>query len=121
MRPDEPEARHHQERRQYQIAEGPRLRAPAVHQPARERRHEGSGHRPFGEQVAHEIGDPERHVEGVHGRCFGGAEEPREHHLADDAQHPARHGGDADGARRARQTRAHVFSARSGTGSVTDA
>ena len=59
---------------------------PVLVERARERRDEGRGHRPFGKQIAHQIGDAERDVEGVHGRVSRGAEHARQHGLASHAE-----------------------------------
>ena len=56
---------------------------------AAERRHEGGRHRALREEIADEVRQPERHVEGVH--LVAGAECMREHLLAHQPQDPAGH------------------------------
>ncbi len=69
----------------------------------RERRHERGAHRAFGEQIAHEVGNAERDVVGVH--RVARAEERRQHLFADDAEDAARHRRGAGRRGRARDGR----------------
>ena len=66
---------------------------PSVGELAREGRNEGGAHRPFGEEVADEVGDAKRDAKGVH--RVAGAEVEREHLVANQPEHAAGHGGQA--------------------------
>ena len=61
----------------------------------------GAGHRALGKQFAQQAGDAEGDEERI-GRGRG-AEQPRQHHVADEAQNAAGKGGDPDDARRLHQ------------------
>ena len=61
---------------------------------SREGGHERRAHRAFGEEIPQQVGDSERHVEGVH--LIARAEERSQDDPARDTQHPARQGGRAD-------------------------
>ena len=63
-----------------------------------ERRDERGAHRAFREEIAHQVRDAERDVEGVNG--ITGAEQIRHDLIAHEAKHTARHRGDANDARR---------------------
>ena len=91
-----------------EIAEAPGALAALRGQRGRERRHERGRHRPFGEQIPQQVRHAERDVEGVH---FGPArrtEDRGQHRFAGDTKDAARHRGDADQARRAGHSRAHL-------------
>ena len=70
---------------------------------AREGRHERRAHRALREQVADEVRDAERDVEGVHG--VAGAEQVGHHLLAREAEDAARHRRRADETGRSREPR----------------
>ena len=77
-------------------------RTPAVlRQAPHERRHERRAHRAFGEQVAHQVRDAGRHVEGVH--RVPGAEAVGEDLVADQAEKAAGERRRADDARGSRE------------------
>ena len=65
---------------------------------ARKRRHECGAQCTFGKQVSKDVRKAERDAEGVH--RIAGAEEIREHLIAHDAEHAARHRRNADGSGR---------------------
>ena len=91
------EAGHEAERIDDEAAEPPRVIEPLLGQRARERWHERSRHGTFGKQIAQQIGNSERDVEGVHRRAR--PEHRREHGFTSDAEEPAGHRRDADEAR----------------------
>ena len=70
-------------------AERPGRLAAVTFERTAERGHEGGRHRALREEIANEVRQPERHVEGVH--LVAGAEGVREHLLAHQPQDPARH------------------------------
>ena len=92
--PPRPRAsRHDQQRVQHVVAEPPRRWLAVQRQVAREGRDEGRAHRAFGEEIADQIGNAERDVERVH--LVAGAEERRQHLIADETEDAARQRRDA--------------------------
>ncbi len=105
---DDEDASDHEQGVDDEIAEPPGALAALRGQGGRERRHERSRHRPFGEQIPQKIRHPECDVERVH---FGPArrtEDRGQHRFARDTKDAARHRGDADQARRSGHSRAHL-------------
>ena len=62
--------------------------------------HEGGVKCPFGEQPAEDVGQLQRHEEGIGN--LAGAEQARDQNIADKSQHPAAHGPAADGGNRSK-------------------
>ena len=76
-----------QQRVEHVVAEPPRVGLAVQRQVTGEGRHERGAHRAFGEEIAHEVGNPERDDERVH--LVAGAEERGEHLVADEAEDAA--------------------------------
>ena len=74
---------------------------------SRECRHERGAHGAFGEQIANEVGDAERHDEGVH--VVARAEDGGEHLIAEQAENPADERRGAGQAGRAGEERADAL------------
>ena len=80
------------------VPEPPRVMFAVQREMTREGRHERGAHRAFGEQIAHQIRNPERDDERVH--VVAGAEQRREHLIAGEAEDAAgerRRAGEAGG------------------------
>ena len=92
------ERRHDEERVDDVVAQAPRGGAPFASEIPRERRDERRAHRAFREEVSHQVRNPERDVVGVD--RVAGAEQVRHDLIAHEAEHAARHRGDANNARR---------------------
>jgi hypothetical protein len=94
-------AKHRQHDRQRRRREAHCLGLAVTLQGAGEQRHEGGVERPLGEQPTEEVGQLEGDEEGVgHG---AGADQGGDRHVAQEAEHPARHRPAADGEERADQ------------------
>ncbi len=97
----------HEERVDDEVAETPCRLAAAYGEVAGERRDERRAHRAFGEEISQEVGNAERHVEGVH--VVARAEQRGQDDFAGDAEHATRHGGRANQAGRPCETCAHAL------------
>jgi hypothetical protein len=83
------------------LPEAPRVVLSAQREMPGEGGHEGGAHRPFGEEIADQIRNAERHDEGVH--LVAGAEQRRQHLIASQTEEPTGQRGGAGDAGRARQ------------------
>ena len=84
-----------------QVSEPPRGRPAVGLDDACKRRHEGRAHRSFGEEIAKQVGNSEG--DEIRIEVVAGAEHVCQHLVANQSQHPARHGGRADDAGRTRE------------------